>query len=138
MSFADNLQFWKNSVKCIILSLEKSKNPGTLLCRESRISFCIRVLYSPDVNIAFTAAFRRCQKSFLLNKNIATAFADNFHYELVVAHHMHIAFCIGFFLPLKFLGFNFHQNLMFLIPNLIPKDPQILSWGIPKFYTKES
>ena len=36
----------------------------------------------------------RCQKSFLLNKNIATAFADNFHYELV-AHHMHIAFYIG-------------------------------------------
>ena len=35
---------------------------------------------------ADTAAAGR-QKSFLLNKNIATAFADNFHYELV-AHRM--------------------------------------------------
>ena len=89
----------KMQVQCTITDLEISKKPW--YSPMQRVPYLI--LHSSLVFTrcqhclpAFTTAFhRRCQKSFLLNKNIATAFADNFHYELV-AHHMHIGFLWAF------------------------------------------
>ena len=84
--------------RMLFVILREFKKPwySLLLCRVpylilhsslvfTRCQHCLLSLLLPS----------RCQKSFLLNKNIATAFADNFHYELV-AHHMHVGFLWAF------------------------------------------
>ena len=75
--------------RMFFVKLREFKKPwnSLLLCRVPYLILHSSLVFTRCQHClpAFTAAFhRRCQKSFLLNKNIATAFADNFHYELVV------------------------------------------------------